>query len=91
MTELAYDLHIHSCLFALWDDDMTPAKYCGNGSVKRAGMQWLSQTTTAVKTALRSWLRRRNTDHRDSGDGTDNFRGSPRSLSVSGALSGDGI
>ena len=29
MTELAYDLHIHSCLSPCGDDDMTPANIAG--------------------------------------------------------------
>ena len=34
MTELAYDLHIHSCLSPCGDDDMTPANIAGMAALK---------------------------------------------------------
>ena len=34
MTELYYDLHIHSCLSPCGDDDMTPANIAGMAAVK---------------------------------------------------------
>lgn len=34
MTELAYDLHIHSCLSPCGDDDMTPANIVGMAALK---------------------------------------------------------
>ena len=67
MTELAYDLHIHSCLSPCGDDDMTPANIAGMAALK--GLDAVALTDhNSCKTALRSWLRRRNT-------GSSGFRG----------------
>ncbi len=54
---LAYDLHIHSCLSPCGDDDMTPANIAGMAALK--GLEAIALTTIIpAATALLFWLPR---------------------------------
>ena len=47
MAELAYDLHIHSCLSPCGDKDMTPANIAGMAMLKGLKLLALTDHNTA--------------------------------------------
>ena len=54
MTELFYDLHVHSCLSPCGDENMTPANIAGMAALKGWNW-WLLRIITAAVTALLFW------------------------------------